>query len=96
MSSAQSAQEHELAVLLVQALNLEGVDPAAIGPEAPLFGHDAAGLGLDSIDALEIALAIQQKYAVELRSDDDNTKRTFSSLRALSQYVQSRATRPAG
>jgi acyl carrier protein len=88
----QSAPERELAALLVQALNLESVEAAAIDPAAPLFGHDAAGLGLDSIDALEIALAIQQRYGVELRSDDQNTQQIFGSLRALSAHVQSRLT----
>lgn len=90
MSSLQTAQEHELAALLVQALNLEDIDAAAIAPEAPLFGHDASGLGLDSIDALEIALAVQQKYGIELRSDDDNTKRVFGSLRSLTAHIESR------
>lgn len=88
--SAVINPELELAQLLVSALNLESVDAGAIAPEAPLFGHDAAGLGLDSIDALEIALAVQQKYGVELRADDQNTKRIFSSLRALSAHIQSR------
>lgn len=90
MSSVQTAQEAELAALLVQALNLEGVEPGSIDPEAPLFGHDQGGLGLDSIDALEIALAIQQHYAVELRSDDEATRQVFRSLRLLSAHVQSR------
>ncbi len=95
MSSAQTAQERQLAVLLVQALNLETVDAAAIAPEAPLFGHDANGLGLDSIDALEIALAVQQAYGVELRSDDEHTKRIFGSLRALSAHIQAQPPRAA-
>jgi len=86
--SAQSADELAMAQLLVQSLNLDGVDPAAIGPEAPLFGQNAGSLGLDSIDALEIALAISQKYGVELKSDDDATKKSFASLRALSAFVQ--------
>jgi acyl carrier protein len=86
----KTAGETELAALLVQALNLEDVQAEAIDPVAPLFGHDQAGLGLDSIDALEIALAIQQKYGIELRSDDENTKRIFSSLRALAAHIESR------
>ncbi len=86
--SAQSADELAMAQLLVQSLNLDGVDPAAIAPEAPLFGQNAGSLGLDSIDALEIALAISQKYGVELKSDDDATKKSFASLRALSAFVQ--------
>lgn len=92
--SSVIAAEREMAQLLVGALNLENVDADGIAAEAPLFGHDAsgraAGLGLDSIDALEIALAVQQKYGVELRADDQNSKQIFSSLRALSAHVQSR------
>jgi len=86
----QTADERELAALLVQALNLEDVQAEAIDPLVPLFGHDQQGLGLDSIDALEIALAIQQKYGVELRSDDANTHKIFGSLRDLCAHVQSR------
>jgi acyl carrier protein len=86
--SAQSADELALAQLLVQSLNLDGVEPAAVAPDAPLFGQQAGSLGLDSIDALEIALAISQKYGVELKSDDEATKKSFASLRALSALVQ--------
>jgi acyl carrier protein len=86
--SAQSAEELALAQLLVQALNLDGVEPAGIAPEAALFGQNPGSLGLDSIDALEIALAISQKYGVELKSDDEATKKSFASLRALSAFVQ--------
>jgi len=83
--SAQSPAEHELAQLLVESLNLEGVDPAQIDPEAPLFGD---GLGLDSIDALELALAISKKHGFQLRSDSDENRRIFASLRALSAHIQ--------
>lgn len=83
--STQSPAETELAVLLVESLNLDGVVAADIDPEAPLFG---AGLGLDSIDALELALAISKKYGFQLRSDSDENRRIFASLRALSEHVQ--------
>jgi acyl carrier protein len=83
--SAQSPAEHELAQLLVESLNLEGVDAAQIDPEAPLFGD---GLGLDSIDALELALAISKKHGFQLRSDSDENRRIFASLRALSAHIQ--------
>ncbi|GAB2627423.1 phosphopantetheine-binding protein [Novilysobacter erysipheiresistens] len=83
--SAQSPAEHELAQLLVESLNLEGVDAAQIDPEAPLFGD---GLGLDSIDALELALAISKQYGFQLRSDSDENRRIFASLRALSAHVE--------
>lgn len=89
VAASASAHERELAQLMITALNLEDVDIDGIDPDAALFGHDA-GLGLDSIDALEIALAVQQQYRVELRADDQDSKQTFSSLRALSAYVQSR------
>lgn len=83
-------QELEMAQLLVSALNLETVDPAKVNAEAPLFGEHASGWGLDSIDALEIALAIQQKYGVEIRSEDEAVKQAFSCLRALTLHVASR------
>jgi len=84
MAAAQSASERELAELIVTALNLEGVAPADIDPEAPLF---KAGLGLDSIDALELALEISKRHGFQLRSDDENNLRIFSSLRALAEHV---------
>lgn len=83
--SEQTALEQEVAQLIVDSLNLEDVDPAQIQPEAPLFRE---GLGLDSIDALELALAISKKYGFKLRSDDENNKQVFSSLRALARHVE--------
>jgi acyl carrier protein len=75
--------ERELAVLFVQALNLE-TTPEAIDPAAPLFGD---GLGLDSIDILEVALEISHKYGFQLRSDDENNQKIFQSLRSLAAHV---------
>ena len=83
--SQQSPAEHELAQLLVESLNLEEVEAASIDPEAPLFGE---GLGLDSIDALELALAISKQYGFQLRSDSEENRRIFASLRALSVHVE--------
>ena len=83
--SPQTAAERELAQLLVESLNLEDVEAGAIDPEAPLFN---AGLGLDSIDALELALAISKHYGFQLRSDNDENRRIFASLRALSAHVE--------
>jgi len=80
----QSEFEHEVAELIVESLNLEDVSATDIQPEEPLFGD---GLGLDSIDALELALAVTQKYAVQLRAEDANVKEVFSSLRSLSAYI---------
>lgn len=80
----QSEFEHEVAELIVESLNLEDVSATEIQAEEPLFGD---GLGLDSIDALELALAVTQKYAVQLRAEDANVKEVFSSLRSLSAYI---------
>jgi acyl carrier protein len=90
MSETQSANEHELAVLIVDALNLEGVAPADIEPEAPLF---KTGLALDSIDALEIALEVSKRYGFQLRSDDENNARIFGSLRSLAKFIAEHRTR---
>lgn len=87
-SGPLTADELVLAQRLVAALSLDGVEPASIPPTAPLFGGGAQGLGLDSIDALEIALMIQQHYGIELRSDDPDTKPAFASIRALNAHVQ--------
>lgn len=88
MSSLTPA-ELALAELLVESLNLDGVVPAEIDPEAPLFG---AGLGLDSIDALELSLAISKRYGFQLRSDSEDNRRIFGSLRALSAHVEQHKT----
>ncbi|HEX6843292.1 MAG TPA: phosphopantetheine-binding protein [Stellaceae bacterium] len=83
-SLPENAQEAELARLIVSTLNLD-VSATAIDPEAPLYGE---GLGLDSIDMLEIALAVSRKFGVKLRADDKNNRTTFSSLRALNRYIR--------
>jgi len=87
--SVQTDAERELAELLVESLNLEDVAPDAIDPDAPLFN---SGLGLDSIDALELALAISKRYGFQLRSDNDDNRQIFASLRALSAHVQQHKT----
>ncbi len=81
---AASAQELELAQLIVTSLNLE-VSAGEIDPEAPLYGE---GLGLDSIDILELSLAISKTYGVQLKSDDADNSKIFSSLRNLNQHIQ--------
>jgi acyl carrier protein len=86
--ATQAEQEAELAGLIVRTLNLD-MAASEIDPQAPLFGD---GLGLDSIDVLEIALAISQNYGVQLRSDDEQNSAIFQSLRSLNQYVQGRRT----
>ncbi len=83
------SQEAEVARLIVEALHLE--TPAeGIDPEAPLFGE---GLGLDSIDALEIALAISRRYGFQLRSDDERNHQIFASLRSLTAHIEKHRTR---
>jgi acyl carrier protein len=88
--AALSPLELEVARLIISTLNLEGIVPEEIDPEAPLFGE---GLGLDSIDALELALAISSTYGFQLRSDDADNTRIFASLRALSRHIEQRRTR---
>jgi acyl carrier protein len=85
----QNATQHELAALIVHALNLESIAPEQIEADAPLFGGH---LGLDSIDALEIALAVSKRYGFQLRSDNPDNGRIFSSLRNLSDYVEQHRT----
>ena len=79
--------ERELAGLLVEVLHLE-LAAGDIDPEAPLYGDQ--GLGLDSIDILEIAVAISKKYGFKLRSDDPDNDRIFGSLRALAAHIAER------
>lgn len=82
---AQTEQERELAELIVETLNLEDINPHELIPEEPLFGD---GLGLDSIDALELALAITKKYSVQLKADDKNVQQAFATLRSLSNFIE--------
>ena len=84
----QSDFEQEVAQLIVDALNLEDIGASDIDPDDALFGE---GLGLDSIDALELALAISQKYSVQLKADDANVQEVFGSLGSLSAYISENA-----
>lgn len=79
----------EVADLIVSALNLD-LDPGNIEPDAPLFGE---GLGLDSIDVLEVALVVSKRYGFQLRSDNDDNVRIFSSLRTLAAHIASQRTK---
>lgn len=81
--TAKTPFEAELSGLMVEVLNLE-IAPEDIKPEAPLYGE---GLGLDSIDMLEISLAIGKRYGVELRADDEVSRMVFASLRSLARHV---------
>jgi acyl carrier protein len=75
--------QQEVAALIVDTLNLD-VSPSDIIPDQPLFRE---GLGLDSIDALELAMALSVNYGIQLRSDDSNNGKIFSSLAALTAHV---------
>ena len=83
------ALEREIAELIVQGLNLP-MSAAQIDPEAPLYGD---GLGLDSIDVLEIALIVSKQYGIVLRADNQENERIFRSLRLFSQYVATHRTK---
>lgn len=83
------ALQLEIAELMVQALNLD-VAAAEIEADAPLYG---SGLGLDSIDILEVALVISKRYGLQLKSDNENNHQIFSSLRSLAEYVAANKTK---
>jgi acyl carrier protein len=84
-----SPPELVLAETIVKTLNLE-VAPTEIDPEAPIYGE---GLGLDSIDILEISLAISKQYGFQLKSDDENNKTIYKSLRNLSAHIEKSRTK---
>jgi acyl carrier protein len=81
--------ERELAALFVQALNLE-VQPQDIDPDAPLYGE---GLGLDSIDILEVALIVSKQYGIQLRADSQENQQIFRSLRHLADFIAAQRTK---
>jgi acyl carrier protein len=83
MTFLQTDLQREVATLLVEALNLE-IAADAIDPQAPLYGE---GLGLDSIDILEVALVVSQRYGFQLRSDDEDNVRIFRSLASLADHI---------
>jgi acyl carrier protein len=83
MTLVQTDLQREVAGLLVDALNLD-IAPETIDPQAPLYGE---GLGLDSIDILEVALVVSQRYCFQLRSDDEDNVRIFTSLASLSDHI---------
>jgi acyl carrier protein len=81
--------EQEIASLFVQALNLE-IAVEDIDPDAPLYGE---GLGLDSIDILEVALIVSKKYGVQLRADSQENHKIFRSLRHLAEHIAAQRTK---
>ena len=80
----------ELKALLISELNLEDITPDDIDASAPLFRD---GLGLDSIDALELAVVLDKKYGIKIKSSDERNKEIFSSLNALADFISDNRTR---
>ena len=78
----------EIKHLIIEALDLEDISPDDIGDEAPLFGDD--GLGLDSIDALEIGIALRKKYQLQLEAGDAGNREHFRSVSTLAGLVHNR------
>ena len=81
--------ERETAEMIIEVLNLEDIQPADIGADEPLFGE---GLGLDSIDALELSLAIGQRYGLQIMANDAENQQIFSTLRSLSEFIDTNRT----
>lgn len=88
-TTSLSPAELELATIMVKTLNLD-MAPADIDPEAPIYGE---GMGLDSIDILEISLAVSKHYGFQLKSDDENNKVIYRSVRNLSAHVEANRTK---
>ena len=85
-SGANDGLELELKHLIVEALMLEDVRPEEISSDAPLFG-ESQGLGLDSIDVLELAMALNRRYGVKTKADDERNREVFASVRNLAAFV---------
>lgn len=88
-AGADEALQREVAELIVAALNLD-VAPGAIAPDAPLYGE---GLGLDSIDMLEIALVVSKQYGFQMRANDESNAAIFGSLRSLASHIAAQRTK---
>ena len=80
--------EHQIKKLIIDSLALEDITPADIGSEEPLFGDE--GLGLDSVDALELGLAVQKTFGFQLDGENDNLRDNFANVKTLAEFVRSR------
>ncbi|MDD5390936.1 MAG: phosphopantetheine-binding protein [Gallionellaceae bacterium] len=89
MPDTNQELQNEVAELVASALNLD-ISPDEIEPDAPLYGE---GLGLDSIDILEVALVVSKRFGFQLRSDDADNTRIFSSLASLTQHIAANRTK---
>lgn len=83
--STLTSKQLEVAQMIVEACSLEEVEATDIEPNAALFRD---GLGLDSIDALELSLAIKQRYGIHLRAEDTNIAEVYASLSALTAHIE--------
>jgi len=89
MPEASQELQNDVAVLIVSTLNLD-ISPGEIEPDAPLYGE---GLGLDSIDILEVALAVSKHFGFQLRADNADNVSIFSSLASLTQHIAANRTK---
>lgn len=89
LPAATPELQREVAGIIVSALNLD-VDPDEIDPDAPLYGE---GLGLDSIDILEVALVVSKQYGFQLRADNADNVSIFSSLASLTRHIAANRTK---
>ena len=80
--------EHQIKQLIIDSLALEDITPADIGSEEPLFSDE--GLGLDSVDALELGLAVQKTFGFQLDGENDNLRDNFANVKTLAEFVRSR------
>ena len=85
MPDTLKSLQHEIAHLIVESLNLEDIDPTSIDPKISLFEE---GLGLDSIDALEIGAALSKRYKITLKSQGEGTEKHFTSVESLARFVE--------
>lgn len=80
--------EHQIKQLIIDSLALEDITPADIGSEEPLFSDE--GLGLDSVDALELGLAVQKTFGFQLDGENDNLRDNFANVKTLAEFVRNR------
>ena len=81
-----SQLHQEIKAFVIEAMNLEDVTPADIGDDTPLFADD--GLGLDSIDALELVLGLKKKYGILLEANDEKTRQHLRSVASLAMLIE--------
>ncbi len=81
-----SQLNQELKAFIIETMNLEDITPADIGDDTPLFADD--GLGLDSIDALELVLGLEKKYGILLEANDEKTRQHLRSVDSLAKLIE--------